>query len=163
MGFDEKWVKWIRLCVTTVHYMVCLNGSYVGPIVPSRGLRQGDPLSPYLFLLCVEGLSNLLNNTAANGNIHGCRISRSAPAVTYLLFADDSYLFFKAMMEETKTVNDLLNFYENKSRQAVNFQKSAVFFSSNVRRDKQNEITSILGVQNELRESKYLGLPSLIG
>ncbi|XP_074352652.1 uncharacterized protein LOC141691795 [Apium graveolens] len=128
-----------------VHYMVCLNGSYVGPIIPSRGLRQGDPLFPYLFLLCVEGLSNLLNNIAANENIHGCRISRFAPAVTHLLFADDSFMFFKAVVEETKIVKDLLNLYEKQSGQAVKFQKSAVFFSSNVRRDKQNKITSILG------------------
>lgn len=104
-----------------------------------------------------------MNNIAANENIHGCRISRFAPAVTHLLFADDSFMFFKAAVEETKIVKDLLNLYEKQSGQVVKFQKSAVFFSSNVRRDKQNKITSILGVHNELRESKYLGLPSLIG
>ena len=64
---------------------------------------------------------------------------------------------------KSKIVKELLNLYEKQSGQAVNFQKSAVFFSSNVRRDKQNEITNILGVNNDLRESKYLGLPSLIG
>ncbi|XP_074364595.1 uncharacterized protein LOC141705594 [Apium graveolens] len=143
MGFNEKWLKWMRLYVTTVQYMVCLNGSYVGPIMPSRGLRQGDPLSPYLFLLCAEGLSNLLNSAAATGSINGCRISRSAPAITHLLFADDSFLFFKATVEETRVVKDMLNLYEKQSGQAVNFQKSAMFFSSNVRRDNQTEIWSL--------------------
>lgn len=82
------------LCVTTVSYMVSFNGSTVGPINPSRGLRQGDPLSPYLFLFCVEGLSLSLSKAASEGSITGCQISPSAPKVTHMLFADDSFLFF---------------------------------------------------------------------
>lgn len=88
------------LCVTTVTYNVCFNGYSVGPISPQRGLRQGDPLSPYLFLLCVEGLSSSLRQAAENGRINGCRISSGAPSVTHLLFADDSFLFFRAEKEE---------------------------------------------------------------
>lgn len=163
MGFSEKWIKWMKLCVTTVQYMVCLNGDSVGPIFPNRGLRQGDPLSPYLYLLCVEGLSKSMENKAANGEINGCRISQTAPAITHLLFADDSFLFFKATNEEATTIKSVLNLYENQSGQAVNFSKSGIFFSSNVRRDKQNKISEILGVYNELGSSCYLGLPSLVG
>lgn len=80
--------------VATVSYEFCFNGSSVGPIQPSRGLRQGDPLSPYLFLLCVEGLSDELSRAANDGVIHGSQISQTTPMVTYLLFADDSFLFF---------------------------------------------------------------------
>lgn len=96
MGFSDKWIRWMKLCVTTVQYKVCLNGNMVGPIILSRGLRQGDPISPYLFLLCVEGLSKALEIKANTSEINGCRISNNAPAITHLLFADDSFLFFQA-------------------------------------------------------------------
>lgn len=60
------------MCVKTVSYSISFQGSLIGPILPERGLRQGDPLSPYLFLLCVEGLSLELRNAAENGSIKGC-------------------------------------------------------------------------------------------
>lgn len=83
--------------------------------------------------------------------------------MTHLLFADDSFLFFKATVEEPLSIKDILHSYEVFSGQAVNFQKSAIFFSSNVRRDKQDEIKNLLGVFNGIENSRYLGLPSLIG
>lgn len=62
MGFSIKWISWIMLCVTTMSYYVRFNRSQIGPIIPWRGLRQGDHLLPYLFLICVEGLSLLIND-----------------------------------------------------------------------------------------------------
>lgn len=151
------------LCVSTVSYSVCFNGDYVGPITPKRGLRQGDPLSPYLFLFCVEGLSLSIREAATTGKIRGCKISTNAPAVTHLLFADDSFLFYNATSEETLEVKAILAKYEELSGQAINLQKSGIFFSANVRRDKQDEIKNILGVHNDLSTGHYLGLSSLIG
>lgn len=75
MGFADKWIIWIRLCMSTVQYNFLVSGNEVGPITPSRGLRQGDPISPYLFLLCAEGLSTLLQKKQASGAIHGCKIA----------------------------------------------------------------------------------------
>ncbi|XP_074373956.1 uncharacterized protein LOC141714331 [Apium graveolens] len=163
MGFDARWIKWMKLCVTSVEYIVSLNGCNIGPIIPSRGLRQGYPLSPYLFILCVEGLSKEIENMAATRRIHGYQISSSALAITHLLFADDNFLFFRATVDEAREIKNLLNLYENMSGQAINYHKSSVFFSSNVRRDKKQEITDILGVANDLSGSHYLGLPSLVG
>lgn len=163
LGFCNKWINCIMRCVTTVSYEVCLNGSYVGPIIPKHGLRQGDPLSPYLFLFCVEGLSNLLDEATQRDQIHGCKISASALEITHLLFADDSFLFFRATREEVTKVKSILENYEASSSQAVNFQKSGIMFSSNIRRDKQVEYSNILGVHNGIESSDYLGLPSLVG
>lgn len=163
MGFSLKWIRWIILCVTSVNYMISFNGSLVGPIIPRHGLRQGDPLSPYLFLFCVEGLSHKLKEAAELGQVNGCQITVNAPRITHLLFADDNFLFFKSTVNEANRVKLLLNDYGHVSGQEINYQKSAVFFSANVRRDKQQEIMEILGVNNELRDNKYLGLPSLIG
>lgn len=163
LGFCSKWINWIMRCVTTVSYDVCFNGMSVGPINLNRGLRQGDPLSPYLFLFCVEGLSNLMDNAATDNQIHGCCVSPGAPEITHLLFADDSFFFFKATREEAIVVKNILITYADSSGQSVNYSKSGVFFSSNVRRDKQLEISDILGVYGDISTSNYLGLPSLIG
>lgn len=163
MSFSEKWIKWVMICVTTVSYSISFQGSSIGPIIPTRGLRQGDPLSPYMFLMCVEGLPKSLKSAAKSGQISGCRVCTLAPSVTHLLFVDDSFLFFKATNSETRAVKSLLNDYELWSGQAVNYQKYAIFFSSNVRMDKQLEVKQELGVFKDIGENKYLGLSSLIG
>lgn len=141
----------------------CLNGISVGPIIPGRGLWQGGPLSPYLFLICVEGLLNTLDRAAEIGEITGCRVSATAPEVTHLLFADDRFLFFKAQVNEVLKIKSILEEYADQSGQSINFQKSGIFYSSNVRRDRQLEFSELPGVQNDISNSNYLGLPALIG
>lgn len=83
------------LCISSVSYSVLLNQDRVGPIQPGRGLRQGDPLSPYLFILVAEGLTALIHRAEAVGDIHGVQVCRRALILTHLLFADDCFLFFQ--------------------------------------------------------------------
>lgn len=91
LGFNATWVGWIKECISTVSYSVLINGEAKGYIQPSRGLRQGDPLSPYLFLLCGEGLSALLKKAEMEGRIKGIQVCRGAPSLSHLFFADDTF------------------------------------------------------------------------
>lgn len=88
------------MCVTTVSYNVYFNKSLVGPIQSSRGLREGGPLSLYLFLLCAEGLSQSLEEKSRNWLIHGCKISKGASHITHFLFADDNFYFLKQKLKK---------------------------------------------------------------
>lgn len=117
---------------------------------------------PHIYL-CVEGLSDALFNAASAGTTHGSQISPTAPTITHLLFADDSFLFFRANRTETKAIKYLLNQYENSFGQSVYFLKSGIFFSSNVKEHQRLELSVVLGVTNSLQNNHYLGLPSLIG
>ncbi|GAU10142.1 hypothetical protein TSUD_420060, partial [Trifolium subterraneum] len=163
MGFSDQWVKWIMLCVESVDYSVLVNGIMTEPIKPSRGLRQGDPLSPYLFIICAEGLTALIRHAESSGDIHGVKICRNAPIISHLLFADDCFLFFRANINEAVAMKNILATYEAASGQAINFQKSEIFCSRNVLQVDQHNISTTLGVQAVLGTGKYLGLPSLIG
>lgn len=86
MGFDQRWVTFIMECVSSVDYKVRFNDVETDTIKPTRGLRQGDPLSPYLFLLVAEGLSSMLKGAEDRGEIEGVKVCRGAPVVSHLLF-----------------------------------------------------------------------------
>lgn len=86
MGFNCQWINLIIECVTSVSYSFKINGHIVGKVVPTMGLRQGDPLSPYLFMICSQGLSTILNYYANLSLIHGIRIARGCPPVTHFIF-----------------------------------------------------------------------------
>lgn len=133
-----------------------------GYVCPSRGIRQGDPLSPYLFLLCSEGLSSLLKTEAERGKITGVKISRHGPALTHLFFADDSIIFCRANRREAETLMSLLKRYELALGQMVNVNKSSIFFSKNVRGDKAEDICRRLEIMQRVTQGKYLGLPMVI-
>lgn len=94
LGFANQWVHWIMFCVTSVSYAAMLNQYAVGPIFSSGGLRQDDPLHPYLFISCAKGLTSLIKQAEIMGDIHGIRICRRAPSISHLLFADMIAFYF---------------------------------------------------------------------
>jgi len=101
----------------------------VGPIIPGFGLRQGDPLSPYLFIICAEGLSSLIRDAEEKNNILGTRVCKSAPPFSHLLFVDDCFIFFRAEENQAQVMKDILLMYEAASGQSISLPKSEIFFS----------------------------------
>ena len=87
MGFVEQWIKLIMECTTIISYKIKVNGDLTESFGPERGLRQGDPLSPYLFLFYAEGFSALLKKAEREGLIVGVKVCQAAPSVSHLLFA----------------------------------------------------------------------------
>ena len=112
MGFQDRWVKLMMVCITTASYLVLINEEPHGHITPSSGLRQGDPFSPYLFLMCIEVLHRLINKAANNGEIRGMSIFHNGPKLTHLLFVDDSLIFRKAKESECQTLLNILAKYK---------------------------------------------------
>lgn len=93
MGFSEKWIQMVMFCVKSVLFSILINGELKGLITPSRGVSEGDPLSPYLFLLCNEWLTFMLSYATSTNHITGIQICKNAPKTNHLLFKDDSILF----------------------------------------------------------------------
>jgi hypothetical protein len=95
-GVLKIWIGWIMQCVTTMSYSILINGVPMGNIQPSRGIKQGDPLSPYLFILCAEVLSAQFYHADSMHLIEGVPTSPRGMRINHLFFADDSLLFCKA-------------------------------------------------------------------
>jgi len=153
----------MMMCVSSITYLVLVNFDRVGPIVLVRGLCQGDPLSPYLFLLVVEGLSTLIHNAVNIGDIHGVQVCRCAPVMSRLLFADNCFLFCRANVFEAHRLLTILKTYEAVFGQEMNLSKSEVLFSCNMSGPMQEDLAHIIGVQHVMDTRKYLGLPLMIG
>jgi hypothetical protein len=127
IGFHSSWVSLLMKCVRSVTYRIKVNGELTDVIYPQRGLRQGDPLSPYLFLIVAEGFSSLLHIAEQQGLIEGIKICPTAPSVSHLLFADDSLLLLKADSDNATELQHILNMYEVCSGQVINKEKSTAF------------------------------------
>ena len=163
LGFANKWINLISSRIQSVSFSVMINGEPHGLFHPQRGLRQGDPLSPYLFLLCAEGLHSLIKQAEVRGAIQGVSLCKDGPKITHLFFANDSLLFCKANDQDCTTVMEILEAYERVSGQCINRDKTQLYFSSNTNHHVQTTIKNRLGVSSTSQFEKYLGLPSFIG
>jgi hypothetical protein len=160
LGFSHRFVGWIMTCVTSVRYVVKFNGTLLDSFAPSGGLRQGDPLSPFLFLFVADGLSALLNKGIHENSLSPIKVCRRAPGVSHLLFADDTLLFFKASSEQATWVKQTLDTYASSTGQLINPSKCSLLFGDSCPTDIKEVVRQILNVTSSVFEEKYLGLPT---
>ena len=111
-GFCDTWLTLIYECISTVSYSILVNGEPKGEISLIRGIRQGGPLSPYLFLLCLEGLNGMIQQAIRDNLIRGFSLYKNGPKITHLFFADDSLLFCRARMEDLQAIQHILSLYK---------------------------------------------------
>jgi len=140
-----------------------LDGSPCQKFNPQRGLLQGDPLSPYLFILCAEVFSGLLNKAQTEKDLHGIQIVRGAPKINHLVFADDSFIFCRDSFQDCQTILEILNTYQPASGQLINLDKSEISFSRNVPDDRKILFQGWMQIKAVECHSKYLGLPAFVG
>lgn len=163
LGFSDKWINLVMKCVTTVSYRIKVNDEYTYTVRPQRGLRQGDPVSPFLFIICAEALSAMLQQAEIDGKIQGIRICEGAPRINHLLFADDSLILMRAQREDAKELQRILDVYERASGQMINRDKSSVLFSPNTDMSSRDHVKEELYIASGARNERYLGLPVSIG
>ncbi|KAL0754380.1 hypothetical protein Bca101_092048 [Brassica carinata] len=159
IGFETMWVERVMFCVSTVRYSTLINDQPFGNIQPERGIRQGDPLSPFLFVICTEGLIHLLEKAVQSGAIEGIRFSPGGPMIHHMLFADDSLLICKASTNQAAELIKILQIYEKATGQKINIEKSAITFGSKVDDGTKGLIQEITGITKEGGTGNYLGLP----
>ena len=158
MNFNASWVNWIMECVTTVRYTLLINGNLSHSFTPKKGLRQGDPLSLYLFLMCANILSLSVMQAENQKKIRGIKLGRNGIPLTHLFFADDALLFFKHDAVSLSNIHHILNWYCSISRQNINLSKSDLYCSPNMAKEVKMDLAQRLQVDLVQTHSKYLGI-----
>lgn len=157
IGIPALYIRWLEVCVCTASFSVGYNGTVQGYFKSKRGLRQRDPLSPYLFVIAMNCLSFLLDNAAAEGKFgyhHKCADTR----LTHLCFADDLLIFTHGDLQSVKGVLEVLKEFEEKSGLGVSLSKTC-FFSCGLSQPAIDEITEETGLTHGSLPIRYLGVP----
>jgi hypothetical protein len=158
-GFGDKWVSWISHCISSARHSILVNGSPASFFNSSRGLRQGNPLSPLLFIVVMEALTKMLSGVVDCGRLSGFSVS-SRPAminISHLLLANDILVFSEANPDHLRYLRVLLVCFEAVSGLKVNLAKSLLVPIGNV--DNVVKLASILGCSISSLPLKYLGMP----
>jgi hypothetical protein len=157
MGFAEGWLKWMRACIFESSMSILVNGSPTNDFKVGKGLRQGDPLSPFLFLIVAEGLAGMMKRAVAVGKFKGYQVSQSIQ-FQLLQFADDTILMGEASWENIRTIKSLLRGFELVSGLKINFVKSKLY-GFNIEPRFLEASSSYLSCLSDAIPFKFLGIP----
>ncbi|KAL4385934.1 hypothetical protein GQ457_09G015610 [Hibiscus cannabinus] len=163
VGFHPDWVALIMDCFTTITFFAWVNGRLTTEFTPQRGLRQGDLLSSFLFLLCMQGLSAALQAEQEAGNIKGIRASQQGPRINHLFYVDDNIIFVRNFVQEFTYLKEVFRIFADSLGQRINFDKSTVFFSPSTTAAHRQRLLSTLPLSKVFDPRIYLGAPLKVG
>ncbi|KAI3750395.1 hypothetical protein L2E82_21030 [Cichorium intybus] len=158
MGFGNKWCRWINGCLRSSRASVLVNGAPTKEFEITRGVRQGDPLSPFLFIIAMEGLNAALLSAREHDIFNGVKLPNNGPSVSHLFYADDALFIGEWSRSNVKNLARILRCFHAASGLKVNFSKSKVF-GVGVSTNELNQYANILGCEVGHMPFKYLGVP----
>ncbi|GLU18032.1 hypothetical protein SLE2022_343540 [Rubroshorea leprosula] len=158
LGFNETWRKWIMECLRSSSVSVLINGSPTRQFSVSKGIRQGDPLSPFLFLIVAEGLNGLMASAVDKGTYKGVRVGNEGVMVSHLQFADDTVFFGEASEDNISVVKAIMRTFELASGLKINLGKSHLM-GVGVEERWLTEMAYRLHCKEGELPFKYLGIP----
>ncbi|XP_020682101.1 uncharacterized protein LOC110099331 [Dendrobium catenatum] len=154
LGFPTRFIKLVMECILDPRYSILINGSNSNWIEGKSGFLQGHPLSPFLFILCSQLLSNAFHSRGADV---GIRISSNSQKISHLLFADDILLFMEAKVNSMKKVKEILESYCQWTGQNISYHKSSFVCGSSVERRRKVQISRFMEIRL-VEEFEYLGI-----
>ena len=157
LGLVKKWINWIKGCMESSSVSILINGSPTKEFSPSRGLRQGDPLAPFFFLIVVEGLAGLVRRVVSLNRLHRLLIEANHVVVTLFQFANDTLVVCQASHQDVMTVKTILRYFELASGLKMNFHKSKIG-AVGVKRQHLLVFVDVLNCAHMSVSFKYLGL-----
>ncbi|XP_061363867.1 uncharacterized protein LOC133307381 [Gastrolobium bilobum] len=161
IGMASSLVELIMACVTTSSINILWNGSPTEEFSPVREIIQGDPLSPYLFVLCIERMGHLINSAVERKDWKPVKLGKQGPPISHLFFADDLLIFSEANRDQANLISNILNRFCLASGQKISYSKTKCCFSRNVNHTKRRQLSSIMSFDISVDLGKYLGVPVL--
>ncbi|GLT34655.1 hypothetical protein SLA2020_091580 [Shorea laevis] len=162
-NIPAPWIRLIMFSVTSLQLSVLWNGKELPSFQPQRGLCQGDPFSPYLFIMVMEKLSHMIQSRVASNSWKPFHISRGGLALAHLFFADDLMLFYNASLAQVEMVMECLNEFAEVSGLDINLSKSKMYVSPNIQSQVAGGWSAACGIPLTKDLGTYLGVPILHG
>lgn len=156
LNFPTKWVLWMKECISTANVNVLVNGSPSGEFELQRGLRQDDPLSPFLFLVAAEGLNLLVKRAVTRKILEATHIGRDNVQVSHVQYADDTMFIVEGEKMNAKAILWILKLFESTSGLAVNFDKCWAF-GVNMGIEEVANLVEGIGCRIGMLPAPYLG------